>query len=109
MGNRYNYYDVFKKYVGKYNKKKFQKALDEAMKITPDEIIHNGHRYELVDHIVEARPKDDTQEAQNKALRDIALNTAKNLRAEGKSLAEIAKIMGYDDPAVVRTILPNAW
>lgn len=107
MGNRYNYYDVFKKYIGKYNKKKFKKALDEAMKITPDEIIHNGHRYELVDHIVEARPKDDTQEAQNKALRDIALNTAKNLRAEGKSLAEIAKIMGYDDPAVVRTILPD--
>lgn len=86
MGNKYNYYDVFKKYVGKYNKKKLNKK---------DEIV--------------TMPKSlaDTWKAQDKALRDIALNTAKNLRAEGKSLAEIAKIMGYDDPAVVRSILPD--
>lgn len=99
LGNKYDYYDVFKKYIGKYRKKKFRDALKKAMEITPDAIIRSGVVYE----------KADTQEAQNKALRDIALNTAKNLRAEGKSLDEIAKIMGYDDPAVVRTILPNAW
>lgn len=59
MGNKYNYYEVFNKYVGKYNKKKFQKALDEARNIIPDEIIRDGHRYVLEDHVVEARPKDE--------------------------------------------------
>lgn len=59
MGNKYDYYEVFNKYVGKYNKKKFKTALAEARKITPDEIIRNGCRYVLEDHVVEARPKDE--------------------------------------------------
>lgn len=59
MGNKYNYYEVFNKYVGKYNKKKFQKALDEARNIIPDEITHNGYRYVLEGHVVEAKPKDE--------------------------------------------------
>lgn len=97
LGNKYDYYDVFKKYIGKYNKKKFKTALKKAMEIPPDVIVRNNVVYK----------KADVLEARDKVLRDIALNTAKNLRAEGKSLAEIAKIMGYDDPAVVRTILPD--
>lgn len=64
MGNKYDYYEVFNKYVGKYNKKKFQKALNEARNIIPDEIIRNGRRYVLEDRVleadvVEARPKDE--------------------------------------------------
>ncbi|MBP5595911.1 MAG: hypothetical protein J6Y02_11065 [Pseudobutyrivibrio sp.] len=97
LGNKYDYYDVFKKYVGKYMKKRFKDVLKKTREIQPDAIVRDGIVYERA----------DVQKAQNETLRDIALNTAKNLRAEGKSLAEIAKIMGYDDPAVVRSILPN--
>ena len=59
FGNKHSYYDVFKKWVGKYLKEKLKKALDEAMKITPDEIIRDGHRYVLADHIVEATSKEE--------------------------------------------------
>ena len=50
FGNKYDYYDVFKKFVGRYKKKKFREALDKAMEITPDEITRNGHRYVLADN-----------------------------------------------------------
>ena len=32
-GNRYNYYEIFKKWVGKYKKKEFRKALDKAKEV----------------------------------------------------------------------------
>lgn len=65
-GNDYNYYEVFKKWIGKYNKKKFQKALAEAMKITPDEIIRDGHRYALV--------KDGTEVTDNGVISSLKLS-----------------------------------
>jgi len=46
-GNNHDYYEVFKKWIGKYKKKKFQTALDEAKKVVPDEITYNGARYVL--------------------------------------------------------------
>lgn len=65
-GNDYNYYEVFKKWIGKYNKKKFQKALAEAMKITPDEIIRDGHRYALI--------KDGTEVTDNGVISSLKLD-----------------------------------
>lgn len=47
LGNGYDYYEVFNKYVGRYNKKRFNKALEEAKKIPPDEITYNGGTYVL--------------------------------------------------------------
>lgn len=49
LGNGYGYYETFAKYVGRYNKKRFNKALEEAKKITPDEVIYNGKKYILAD------------------------------------------------------------
>ena len=47
LGNDYDYYETFAKHVGRYNKKKFNKALEEAKKKTPGEIIYNGKTYVL--------------------------------------------------------------
>lgn len=47
LGNDYGYYETFAKYVGRYNKKRFNKALEEAKKIPPDEITYNGEIYVL--------------------------------------------------------------
>lgn len=49
FGNNYGYYEMFAKYVGRYNKKRFNKALEEAKKIPPDEIVHNGVVYRRVE------------------------------------------------------------
>lgn len=62
FGNKHAYYDVFKKFVGKYKKKKFREALDNAMKITPDEIIRDGHRYVLADNEQESVPDENPRE-----------------------------------------------
>lgn len=59
-GNDRNYYKPFLKWIKKYNKQKFEKALEAAKKITPDEITSNGHRYVLADRVVEAKPKEDS-------------------------------------------------
>lgn len=47
LGNDYGYYETFAKYVGRYNKKRFNKALEKAKKIQPDEITYNGGTYAL--------------------------------------------------------------
>lgn len=47
LGNDYRYYETFAKYVGRYNKNRFNKALEEAKKIQPDEITYNGGTYVL--------------------------------------------------------------
>ena len=47
FGNNRDYYRPFLKWIKKYNKQKFEEALEEAKKIVPDEIIHNGARYVL--------------------------------------------------------------
>lgn len=65
-GNNHAYYDVFKKWVGKYRKKKFREALDKAMEITPDEITRNGHRYVLV--------KDGTEVTDNGIISNLKLD-----------------------------------
>jgi hypothetical protein len=49
LGNDYGYYETFAKYVGRYNKKRFNKAPEEAKKITPDEVVYNGKTYKLTD------------------------------------------------------------
>lgn len=49
LGNDYGYYETFAKHVGRYNKKKFNKALEEAKKIAPDEVVYNGRTYKLTD------------------------------------------------------------
>lgn len=48
-GGKHEYYEVFAKFVGRYNKKRFNKALEEAKKITPDEVVYNGKKYVLAD------------------------------------------------------------
>lgn len=65
-GNDYNYYEVFKKWIGKYSKKKFKEALAKAMEITPDEIIRDGHRYALV--------KDGTEVTDNGVISNLKLS-----------------------------------
>ena len=49
LGNDYGYYETFAKHIGRYNKKKFNKALEEAKKIPPDEVVYNGRTYRLTD------------------------------------------------------------
>lgn len=49
LGNDYSYYETFAKHVGRYNKKRFNKALEEAKKIPPDEVVYNGRTYKLTD------------------------------------------------------------
>ena len=49
LGNNYSYYETFAKHVGRYNKKKFNKALEEAKKVTPDEVVYHGRTYVLKD------------------------------------------------------------
>lgn len=49
LGNDYGYYETFAKHVGRYNKKRFNKALEEAKKVTPDEVVYNGKKYILAD------------------------------------------------------------
>ena len=49
LGNDYGYYETFAKHVGRYNKKRFNKALEEAKKVTPDEVVYNGRTYKLTD------------------------------------------------------------
>ena len=51
LGNDYGYYETFAKHVGRYNKKRFNKALEEAKKIPPDEVVYNGRTYKLTDAI----------------------------------------------------------
>lgn len=51
LGNDYGYYETFAKHVGRYNKKRFNKALEEAKKVTPDEVVYNGKTYVLKDEI----------------------------------------------------------
>ena len=36
-GNKYDYYEIFKKWVGKYRKKKFREALDKVVEAKPKE------------------------------------------------------------------------
>ena len=49
LGNNYSYYETFAKHVGRYNKKKFNKAIEEAKKVTPDEVVYHGRTYVLKD------------------------------------------------------------
>lgn len=49
LGNDYGYYETFAKHIGRYNKKRFNKALEEAKKIPPDEIVRDGVVYKRVE------------------------------------------------------------
>ena len=49
FGNNYGYYEIFAKYIGRYNKKRFNEALEEAKKIPPDEIVRDGVVYRRVE------------------------------------------------------------
>ena len=57
LGNDYGYYETFAKYVGRYNKKRFNKALEEAKKVTPDEVVYNGRTYVLKDVVTVHKEK----------------------------------------------------
>ena len=53
LGNDYDYYEVFNKYIGRYNKrsrKKYIKAIDDVLReIAPDEIVRDGVVYKRVE------------------------------------------------------------